>query len=296
MQTMRLAVRCRLTSRFTRRNRTPLVTVLCTRGMSSSGEKPLKEAILDGALTHVGEHGWSVDAIAQSCQDEGLSVASAGMFPGGAGDLVEHFLVKCNRDLNDKLGGPIEGEHTAEDVTECLGGAVRARLEMVLPYIDTWPQAMAIAALPPNSVRTLQLHAELMDLIWTHTGDDSRSAEWFSRRVALGAVYAATELHLLTDSTPQQEATWSFLNGRLQEASFVGTQLRDVERNVNVLGGIASATIQAAYLSAARNAGGEAVNPDDSATFDFSGDEADRPEWDRSDRKDDSSDSNSKTQ
>eukprot|EP00536_Pseudo-nitzschia_multiseries_P017376 jgi/Psemu1/314440/fgenesh1_kg.1522_\ len=54
-----------------------------------------------------------------------------------------------------------------------------------------------------------QLH-EFIELI---SPEDSGTAY----HTALGAIFVATELHLLTDSSPGYAETWSFLNDRLNE-------------------------------------------------------------------------------
>lgn len=51
--------------------------------------------------------------------------------------------------------------------------AVETRLRMIVPYLDTWPQAMAIMALPNNSVTALKNLAQLVDEIWYYAGDRS---------------------------------------------------------------------------------------------------------------------------
>jgi len=227
-----------------------------------------REAILEAALGHVQTMGWSVDAIARGCSENNLSVASVGMFSGGAGDLVLYFLRKCNKELDAKLIDLKAKKPSAEErfsgvgeeekpsharTTEKLAAAVQMRLEMILPFIETWPQAMTVAALPQNASNTMKIQAELLDIIWQHVGDQTESVEWYSRRAALAAVYAATELHLLTDKSPSKEATWNFLGGRLQEASFIGKQLSDLARNSHVMKGLMSSTLQAAQSAIERN-------------------------------------------
>jgi ubiquinone biosynthesis protein COQ9 len=51
--------------------------------------------------------------------------------------------------------------------------AVETRLRMITPYLDTWPQAMAIMALPQNSITSLKNLAQLVDEIWYYAGDRS---------------------------------------------------------------------------------------------------------------------------
>ena len=56
---------------------------------------------------------------------------------------------------------------------EFIRDAVETRLRMIVPYIDTWPQAMAIQALPQNAVESWTNLANLVDEIWYYAGDRS---------------------------------------------------------------------------------------------------------------------------
>lgn len=214
--------------------------------------------ILDSALKHVETLGWSTEALAKGCTENNLSVGSVGMFPNGAGDLVNHFMTSCNKEIDMKLSelgartSPEErfSSSSQERTTEKLAAALQLRLEMTLPYLQAWPQAMAIGALPPQCIDTIAANAELMDIIWRHVGDTSTGPEWYSKRAALGLVYTAAELHLLTDSSPGHQATWDFLGGRLTELALAKRQLNDVGSNAEIAKGLFESTVAAAKVAA----------------------------------------------
>ena len=63
----------------------------------------MRRNILNAALEHVPELGWSSEAIEAGAQSVGLSAMAEGMFPRGAGDLVLHFSEDCNVRLADYL-------------------------------------------------------------------------------------------------------------------------------------------------------------------------------------------------
>lgn len=63
----------------------------------------IRENILNAALEHVPELGWSSEAIEAGAQAVGLSAMAEGLFPRGAGDLVLHFTEDCNVRLADHL-------------------------------------------------------------------------------------------------------------------------------------------------------------------------------------------------
>lgn len=42
----------------------------------------------------------------------------------------------------------------------------------------------------------------LVDEIWHATGDVATDVDWYAKRAVLGAIYSATEVYMLTDSSP----------------------------------------------------------------------------------------------
>jgi ubiquinone biosynthesis protein COQ9 len=90
-----------------------------------------KPALLDAALKHVGTHGWSRAAVAAAARESGLSPAAAGVLEYD-GDLVHHFMSKCNRHLETALQAEdLEGLRIKQRVAR----GVQLRLVMNIPYI-----------------------------------------------------------------------------------------------------------------------------------------------------------------
>ena len=54
------------------------------------------------------------------------------------------------------------------------------------------------------------------DAIWTALGDTSTDLNWYTKRATLSAVYAATVLFWLGDDSPDHQATWDFLDRRIE--------------------------------------------------------------------------------
>ena len=51
--------------------------------------------------------------------------------------------------------------------------ALEARLRMIIPFIEQWPQAMALMVVPSNTKEHFSNLSQLMDDIWYHAGDRS---------------------------------------------------------------------------------------------------------------------------
>jgi len=53
------------------------------------------------------------------------------------------------------------------------------------------------------------------DQIWIALGDTSQDVNWYTKRATLSGVYGATVLFWLGDDSPGHQATWDFLDRRI---------------------------------------------------------------------------------
>ncbi len=56
---------------------------------------------------------------------------------------------------------------------------------MVLPYVDTWPSALAVAARPVNAAESAALLYEMVDELQARLGEDSPDFSFYTNRCAL---------------------------------------------------------------------------------------------------------------
>lgn len=196
-------------------------------------EEQLQARILTTALEFVPQHGWTVEAIAAGAETLGLSSASTGMFNNGTGDLVLHFIAQCNAQLAETLAEQNNqvqlGQAESKKTAEFLNDAVETRLRMLIPYIDTWPQAMSILLLPHNIPDSLKHLSTMVDDIWYYAGDRSTDVNWYTRRAALTGIYNTTELVMVQDSSPDFEETWAFLDNRIKDVVNMANTAKQVQ-------------------------------------------------------------------
>ncbi|XP_051884229.1 ubiquinone biosynthesis protein COQ9, mitochondrial isoform X2 [Pristis pectinata] len=191
------------------------------KGEGFESEDQLRQQLLSSALKFVPRYGWSVEAIAEGAKVLELSPAVTGMFSHGPGDLVLHFVTQCNRQLSQALAEQhrlVElGQEEAKTTDVFIKDAVEARLRMVIPYVDSWPQAMSLLLMPENVADSLRSLTEMVDEIWFYAGDKSTDSNWYTKRAVLAGIYNATELVLVQDSSPDYENTWTFLQHRVND-------------------------------------------------------------------------------
>ncbi|XP_071613390.1 ubiquinone biosynthesis protein COQ9, mitochondrial [Heliangelus exortis] len=196
-------------------------------------EEQLQHRILTAALEFVPEHGWTAEAIAEGAKTLGLSSAAAGMFHSDGSELILHFVSQCNTKLSEMLEQEQKlvqlGEAEKKPMDQFLRDAVEARLRMLIPYIEKWPQALSILLLPHNIPSSLNLLTSMIDDIWHYAGDQSTDFNWYTRRAVLTGVYNTTELVMLQDSSPDFEDTWRFLENRVADVMNMGSTANQVQ-------------------------------------------------------------------
>jgi ubiquinone biosynthesis protein COQ9 len=176
------------------------------------------DTIVNGALRHVAVHGWTDAAVAAAVADLGLPSVSAGVVRGGAG-LVEAFIKDCNRRLATvELALP---ELPSEN--DIKHAVIVARVEMILPHIGSWPQALAILAQPnvlPSATRLIGETAEaITNTVEARTGVPTDGLERMARQTGVAAVYGAAELYATQVAGPDPEVS------RIEIGQFVDRRL-----------------------------------------------------------------------
>jgi ubiquinone biosynthesis protein COQ9 len=104
-----------------------------------------RSLIFEEALKLVPEHGWTDYVLSEGARTLGMSGAvgeegeeGGEMFPRGPAELVDYFEQKCNQSLNEYME-KLANEDQLEG-SKLIMAAVKYRLEMLAPYIETWPQ------------------------------------------------------------------------------------------------------------------------------------------------------------
>lgn len=125
--------------------------------------RAMTERLLAAATRHVVEHGWSKAALFAAADELGYSRAVIGSVRNGAGALVHHFCEDCDSRLSVRI--VMEQEDVLDPLlpSERLATAIKWRLEMLEPVIETWPAALAAQAAPENAAATATRVALLAD-------------------------------------------------------------------------------------------------------------------------------------
>ncbi len=181
--------------------------------MNHSEHGSIPERLLNAATLHVPFDGWGDETFRAACMDAGIDESLARLHcPNGALDLAI---------LSHKQGDyAMLARLNATDLSglkfrEKIATAVRLRLE-VLEDKEIIRRATTLFALPHNMKRGADLVWGTCDLIWTTLGDTSEDYNWYSKRTILSAVYSATVLYWLGDTSEDHTETWDFLDRRIE--------------------------------------------------------------------------------
>ncbi|KAF8543060.1 COQ9-domain-containing protein [Trichophaea hybrida] len=189
---------------------------------------PTESTILTSALRHVPEHGFTTTSLALGARENGYLDISINLFPRGTFELVRFHLVQQRLELRNKLDFT-----AAEQAGKKLGVGEKIRVLCVErlranePIIGRWQEALAIMSLGENIPASILELAKLSDEIWYLAGDESADTSWYTRRAMLSGVYSSTELFMTTDKSSDFEATWEFLDRRLEDVASIGNVTRN---------------------------------------------------------------------
>lgn len=172
-----------------------------------------KNTLLDAALTHVAFDGWSAAtfnaAIAETDVEPALAHA---LCPRGAVDLAVAFHKRGDAVMVARFE---DADVSDLRYSEKVAALVRFRLEACEDK-EAVRRGSTLFALPQYAGTGAELIWGTCDAIWTALGDTSEDFNWYSKRATLSGVYASTVLYWLGDGSEDHQATWEFLDRRIE--------------------------------------------------------------------------------
>lgn len=187
------------------------------------------DRILDAALMHVPFDGWSELTFRSAAADADVSLEEAkALFPRGAVDLALAFHKRGDQQMAEALGAE---DLSAMRFRDRVSHAVKLRLDLVEPHKEAVRRGATLFALPMHAADGARALWETSDAIWTSLGDPSRDLNWYTKRATLSGVYSATVLYWLGDQSAHHEATWAFLDRRVDDVMRFETMKKHLRDN-----------------------------------------------------------------
>ena len=186
-----------------------------------SSREVQRDRLLEAALLHVPFDGWSRRSLLAAARDAGVEPGLARrLFPRGGDDLLAHLDRWADRRMLERIDPEAL---RAMRLRERIGTLVRARLEALGPHREAMRRATAARMLPGNAFTACQNLWRSADLIWATAGDQAEDYSYYTKRSLLVAVWTSTFLFWLEDQSEGFEATWAFLERRIENVMQIGS-------------------------------------------------------------------------
>jgi ubiquinone biosynthesis protein COQ9 len=170
-----------------------------------------KDRVLDAALVHVPFDGWSEKTLRVAAAECGVDAALArALFPRGGVDLALAYHARGDAEMVARLAAM---DLTAQRYRDRIATAIRTRLELADQELVR--RGSTLFSLPQYAGDGAKAVWGTADKIWTALGDSSQDLNWYTKRATLSAVYGATVLYWLGDTSDGHLATWEFLDRRI---------------------------------------------------------------------------------
>ena len=179
-----------------------------------------RDAAIDALLPNVPFDGWTYLALRRGLVSIGVAPEEAELlFPGGAPDMIEAFCDLADRRMEQAAAARDWGEAR---LPARVRAVIASRLEQNRPYKEAVRRAMGVLALPRNAKLAATCTGRTVDAAWHAAGDRSADFSWYTKRAILTAIYGATLLFWLRDSSEGDAATLAFLDRRLAGVGRIG--------------------------------------------------------------------------
>jgi ubiquinone biosynthesis protein COQ9 len=197
--------------------------------------------ILDAFPAHAARQGWTDAAFKAAVAEAGLSEGEAALAcPRGAFDLFDAFAARADQAMLERLE---ELDLAAMKIRQRVRAAVQVRLEAQAPYKDAARAMTRALAHPLRAPEAARLLWRTADHIWRALGDTSTDENFYSKRAILSGVLASTYARWFSDDSPDHEATWGFLDARIENVmqfEKLKARLKPVSEGVQSAVGVAA--------------------------------------------------------
>ena len=211
-----------------------------------------RTTVIRASLDKVHTLGWTQDAIVaavlelQKQEHSKYNVCMAGLCTPS--DLISYCMDDWNNQLERYISNMIDNyddnasrtqnrsrsnqavHHSPQEQAkkDRLYDAYKFRLSFIVPFLlsGTWHDAMAKGLVQNTLTTHSQVHrvVELLTILGAiddrKNENDTTIAESMTKaghQALLGSIYVATELHMLTDTSPDYRDSWAFLQARVDD-------------------------------------------------------------------------------
>ena len=178
-------------------------------------DSTLRDRLADAVASEASFDGWTRSSLASAARGLDLPAGEGErLFPGGPLDILTYLSKRSDLRMVEDMEK--EGV-VALKIRDRIKAAVRIRLERHAGQRESARRALSLLSLPFNAPLALKLLYGTVDAMWYAAGDTSTDFNFYTKRATLAGVYSSTLLYWLNDRSPGAEATWAFLDRRIDD-------------------------------------------------------------------------------
>ena len=163
---------------------------------------------------HAAFDGWRAEAVTMAASEGRVDADIAHLaFSAGAMDMIDAWFASIDSRMLEAL---TPEKLVTMSIRQRIIALVTARLTLLARDREALRRALAIMALPQNSVRAAKLGWRSADVMWRAAGDSATDLNHYSKRLTLAAVYAATLLVFVDDDSEDWADSRAFLDRRIE--------------------------------------------------------------------------------
>lgn len=176
--------------------------------------------VIEAILNHIPFDGWSTASLNMAAADCGLSeVEMDSMFPAGIVDAIAAYGAYADQNMITAFHGQDAADIAVMPIHMKIRSLIMIRLEQAAPYKEVVRRTLAVLARPKHAKLASQLLYKTVDEMWRAAGDTSTDYNFYTKRATLSAIYSATLLAFLSDSSADLAKTEAFLDRRLADVA-----------------------------------------------------------------------------
>jgi ubiquinone biosynthesis protein COQ9 len=171
----------------------------------------MRDRLAEAVAGEAAFSGWTRLGFSAAADKAGASADARRLFPGGPVDVLSHL----SRRADERTVEALEQQAGALKTRERIALGVKLRIQNTVGGKESVRRGLALLALPFNGPLALKLLYRTTDAIWYAAGDTATDFNFYSKRAILAGVFSSTLLYWLNDRSEGDEATWGFLDRRL---------------------------------------------------------------------------------
>jgi ubiquinone biosynthesis protein COQ9 len=179
----------------------------------SDPDADLRDRLAEAVAQEAAFSGWTSLAMRNAGQSIDAAADARRLFPGGPVDVLAYL----SRQADERTVEALEKEGSELRTRDRIALGVKLRIQNTVGGKESVRRGLALLAMPFNGPLALKLLYRTVDAIWYAAGDTAIDFNFYSKRALLGGVFSSTLLYWLNDRSPDDEATWAFLDRRLAD-------------------------------------------------------------------------------